>query len=187
MGRCRRRPHLHIDEPDDRRRLVGSPGGDCRLFRRFSEGANGCTDWEVRDNWTRASSFSRVLDDDSAANHTGLRMSGNDWSGCSAPTTGFTPAGSIFIVDNIGGIVTHTTGTGTVANGATTSGNIAHGLTSWRTLRVGDIRLTYTNSLGNATRLYVSSIDATNFVVTANADPGATTATFSWEANASLA
>lgn len=169
-----------------RNQLIG-PGGDCRLFRRFSEGANGCTDWEVRDNWTRASSFSQVLEDDSAANHTGLRMSGNDWSGCSAPTTGFTPAGSIFIVDNIGGIVTHTAGTGTVANGKTTSGNIAHGLTSWRTLRVGDIRLTYTNSLGNATRLYVSSIDATNFVVTANADPGATTATFSWEADASLA
>lgn len=169
-----------------RNHLIG-PGGDCRLFRRYSEGANGCTDWEVRDNYTKASSFSRLFEDDSAANHTGLRMSGNDWGGLSAPTTSFTPAGTIHIVDNIAGIITHTVGTCTVANGATTTGNVAHGLTAWRTLRVGDIRLTPTNSLGTATKYYVSSIDATNFVVTVNADPGATTATFSWEADASLA
>jgi hypothetical protein len=83
--------------------------------------------------------------------------------------------------------VTEAVGTCTVANGATTTGNVAHGLTSWRTLRASDIILTPTNSLGNAAKYYVSSIDATNFVVTVNADPGATTATFGWQARANAA
>lgn len=160
-----------------RNHLIG-PGGDCRLFRRFSEGANGCTDWEVRDNYTKASSFSRLFDDDSAANHTGLRMSGNDWGGCSAPLTGFTPAGTIFIADNIAGIVTHTNGEGTIDGGGTYV--ITHGLTSWRTLRVGDLRITPTSATGVGS-LYVSAVTSSTFTVT-----GTVGATFSWEANASL-
>ena len=124
---------------------------------------------------------------DQGTANTNMVFRDNDFSAATNPLT-FTaaPSSGTIVAGNVGR-VTKTVGTCTVANGATTTGNVAHGLAAWRTLRVGDIRLTPTNSLGNATKFYVSSIDATNFVVTVNADPGATTATFSWEANASLA
>jgi hypothetical protein len=70
------------------------------------------------------------------------------------------------------------TGTATVSSGATTTGNIAHGLSI--APRAQDINVVPTNSLGDAAKYYISSVDATNFVITVDADPGATTATFGW-------
>lgn len=65
-------------------------------------------------------------------------------------------------------------GVGVVANGQTTV-TIDHGLRG-----VPDVVLVTPKLLGNAASLRVSSRTTTQFVVTANADPGATTATFDW-------
>ncbi|GAI45119.1 unnamed protein product, partial [marine sediment metagenome] len=74
--------------------------------------------------------------------------------------------------------VTENSGTGTVANGDTDTGNIAHGLAY--TPDTGDFTIVPTNSMGAATKFYVGGIDGTNFVIYVDADPTATTATFAW-------
>jgi parallel beta-helix repeat protein len=74
---------------------------------------------------------------------------------------------------------TENSGIGVIASGNTTV-IVPHGLSY--TPGAKDITLTPTNSLGNAKLLYVTTIDATNFVVRTDVDPGATTATFAWNA-----
>jgi hypothetical protein len=73
--------------------------------------------------------------------------------------------------------VTRSSGAGVVASG-TTYIDVTHGLAS--TPSANDIMVTPTNSLGNSTKYYISDIGATTFRINVDADPGATTATFSW-------
>lgn len=82
-------------------------------------------------------------------------------------------------VRNNVGIVTEANGSVTVANGKTL-GTVAHGLSL--TPSVYDFSLSPANSLGSATKYFVSSVDATNLVVGVNTDPGATTGTIAWKA-----
>lgn len=82
------------------------------------------------------------------------------------------------------GYITSNNGTATVANG-TTSITVSHGLS--RTPNTSDILVTPTNSMGSATKFYVTNIGATTFDIVVNTDPGATTATFAWFANYILA
>lgn len=77
------------------------------------------------------------------------------------------------------GYVTENSGTATVANGATTV-VVNHGLSVTPT--ADDITVTPTNSMGNATKFYIGTFTSTQFTITVNADPGATTATFAWKA-----
>ena len=88
-------------------------------------------------------------------------------------------AGIASIVRNNIGWTTEATGTATIANG-TTSIAVNHGLDT--TPAIANIALTPTNSLGTATKYWVSAVGATQFTITVNADPGATTATFAWSA-----
>lgn len=128
-----------------------------------------------------------VYVDNTTTTCTNIRITENDFTNCTNPVTWSSAAGTGCWMQGNVTANTETKGTGTVANGATTTGNIAHGLTSWRTLIKGDILVTATNSLGTAVKAHVSSIDATNFVITVDADPGATTATFSWQGRANAA
>lgn len=77
------------------------------------------------------------------------------------------------------GHVTEASGTATVANGATTA-VVTHGLGTTPALK--DIQVTPTNNLGNAAKFWIASPTSTQFTITVDADPGATTATFVWQA-----
>ena len=88
-------------------------------------------------------------------------------------------AGANTIVRNNIGWVTESTGTATVANG-TTSIAVNHGLST--TPALANISVTPTNNLGTATKFWISGVGATQFTVNVDADPGATTATFVWNA-----
>jgi hypothetical protein len=73
-----------------------------------------------------------------------------------------------------------TAGTATIANGDT-SVNVTHGL--GETPSIQDISVTPTNSLGSATKFWVSAVSSTTFTITVDADPGSDTAIFAWKAN----
>lgn len=88
-------------------------------------------------------------------------------------------AGNGTVIRNNLGWTTENSGTATVANGAT-SVAVNHGLSFTPT--VNNISVTPTNSLGNAAKFWISGVGATQFTINVNADPGATTATFSWSA-----
>jgi hypothetical protein len=77
------------------------------------------------------------------------------------------------------GYATESSGIAAAAQG-TTSITINHGLAMTPVLK--DITVTPTNSLGNATKFWVSNPTSTQFNINVNADPGATTATFAWKA-----
>lgn len=77
------------------------------------------------------------------------------------------------------GYVTEAKGTATVASG-TTSIAVTHGLD--RTPAAADVKVTPTNSLGSAAKFWTSAVGATTFTINTNVDPGATTATFAWQA-----
>jgi len=81
------------------------------------------------------------------------------------------------IVHRNRGFTTHASGTATVSSGSTTA-VVTHGLSL--TPAAKDIALTPTNSLGNATKFWVSATSSTTFTITVDADPGETTATFAW-------
>ncbi|HOF17725.1 MAG TPA: right-handed parallel beta-helix repeat-containing protein [Phycisphaerae bacterium] len=83
--------------------------------------------------------------------------------------------GASDVIRNNTGYVTENAGTATVASGQT-SVTVNHGCA----LTPAHILVTPTNSLGNATKFYVSSITSTQFTVAVDQDPGATTATFAW-------
>lgn len=88
--------------------------------------------------------------------------------------------GGISGLDGFGHVQSTGSGTAAVANGATTA-VVAHGMSRTPTLR--QVAVTATNSLGNATRFWVSAVDATNLTITVDVDPGAATATFAWQIN----
>lgn len=75
-----------------------------------------------------------------------------------------------------GSYSTGTTGTATVASGAT-SVSVTHNFGSTPT--AGQIRVTPTG-LGSASKWWISSIGSTTFTINVDADPGASTATFGW-------
>lgn len=81
------------------------------------------------------------------------------------------------------GYVLKTSGTATILSG-TTSIAVPHGLPAGSVALLGgglkNIRVEPTNSMGAATKFFVSGLTATQFTITVNVDPGATTATFSW-------
>lgn len=78
------------------------------------------------------------------------------------------------------GAKSEASGTATVANGSTTVA-VNHGLSFTPALK--DIQVTPTNSLGNAAKYWIASPTSTQFTIAVNADPGATTATFAWQAH----
>jgi hypothetical protein len=86
-------------------------------------------------------------------------------------------AGTNTIVRNNIGWKTENSGTATIANGSTTIA-VTHGLDA--TPSLGNIALTPTNNLGTATKFWISGVTNTQFTINVDADPGASTATFSW-------
>ncbi|MDP3013394.1 MAG: hypothetical protein Q8M92_04075, partial [Candidatus Subteraquimicrobiales bacterium] len=70
-----------------------------------------------------------------------------------------------------------TSGTATVISGDVLV-NVTHDLPMAPDIE--NIIVTPTNSLGNAAKFWVSDVGATTFRINVNADPGATTATFTW-------
>jgi hypothetical protein len=80
------------------------------------------------------------------------------------------------------GYKTRRAGTATVASGSTTVA-VTHGVVGVTPV-AAQVKLTPTNSLGNATKWWVTSVGATTFTINVNTDPGATTATFAWEIDA---
>lgn len=108
-------------------------------------------------------------------------IEGNALSQNAAPTVALVEeagAATTIIRNNIGW-VTESDGTVTVANG-TTSIVVNHGLSGTPT--AGNLSVTPTNNLGNATKFWISTITATQFTINVDVDPGATTATFAWMA-----
>jgi parallel beta-helix repeat protein len=83
------------------------------------------------------------------------------------------------IIRNNIGYVTENSGTATIASGQT-SIVVTHGL--GYTPVAGDIVVVPTNSMGSATKFYIGTYTSTQFTITVDQDPGATTATFAWMA-----
>lgn len=79
------------------------------------------------------------------------------------------------------GFVTENSGTATVASGNTFI-DVSHGLSI--TPGAEDIQVTPTNNLGSSTKFWISNFGASTFRINVDADPGGTTATFSWSASA---
>jgi hypothetical protein len=106
-------------------------------------------------------------------------LEGNSMSwGASGPTVALLETGGTnTIVRNNIGWKTENTGTTTVLSG-TTSIAVSHGLDT--TPALANLTVTPTNSLGTATRFWISGVTNTSFVINVDADPGATTATFAW-------
>lgn len=92
------------------------------------------------------------------------------------------PVAGTIVRNNIGHtqVVTRNSGTATVANGATYV-DVTHGLRT--TPAAKDIFVTATNSMGNAVKFWISDLGASTFRINVDADPGATTAIFSWQAS----
>lgn len=96
------------------------------------------------------------------------------------PTVAAVESGGLgTVVRNNLGWVTENTGTATVISG-TTSIVVNHGLA--QTPVLGDISLTPSNSMGTATKFWISNVTAAQFTINVDVDPGATTATFVWSA-----
>jgi len=94
---------------------------------------------------------------------------------------GFTTAavlesGSGHVIRNNSGYVTENSGTATVLN-TTTTIVVAHGLAAAPTRVLVTARL-----WSNAAKAWVTAIDATNFTINVDADPGVGTAIFDWKA-----
>lgn len=87
-------------------------------------------------------------------------------------TTSVKAAGNVGFVDAA-------SGTATVANGQTTV-DVTHGLGF--TPNAAQVICNPTNNLGNAAMFWLSDLGATTFRINVDADPGAGTATFSWQA-----
>ncbi|HEU4715541.1 MAG TPA: glycosyl hydrolase family 28-related protein [Candidatus Saccharimonadales bacterium] len=98
--------------------------------------------------------------------------------GTYGPTVGLIESGGTnTIVRNNIGWKTENGGTATIADG-TTSIDVNHGLDA--TPSLGNIAVTPTNSLGNAAKFWISGVTNVKFTINVDADPGASTATFSW-------
>jgi hypothetical protein len=87
-------------------------------------------------------------------------------------------AATTIIRDNAGW-KTEANGAATVLSG-TTSIAVTHGLSITPALNM--ISVTPTNSMGTATKFWISGVGATQFTINVDANPGATTATFVWAA-----
>lgn len=110
---------------------------------------------------------------------TGGRVENNNFtfSGSGvAITTANTPAWTA--LGNVG-FVDSASGDATVPNGATYI-DVTHGLGFTPTAR--QVICNPTNNLGNATMWWLSNLGATTFRINVDSDPGAGTATFSWQA-----
>lgn len=94
-------------------------------------------------------------------------------------TTAITKVGTSTKIRNNIGFITENSGTATVANGATTA-VVTHGLDV--TPVAGDVVVTPTNNLGNATKFWIDTYTATQFTIHVDSDPGIDTATFAWKA-----
>ncbi|HEU4914755.1 MAG TPA: glycosyl hydrolase family 28-related protein [Candidatus Saccharimonadales bacterium] len=101
------------------------------------------------------------------------------WGGVAPTVSLIESAGTNTIVRNNIGWVTDNEGTATVASGSTTVA-VNHGLESAPALQ--NISVTPTNNLGTAAKFWISGITTTQFTINVDADPGATTATFVWNA-----
>lgn len=94
-------------------------------------------------------------------------------------TAGITEVGASSIYRDNLGYVTENKGTGTIANGATNSGNVAHGLDY--TPSAGEFNIIFTENPTNTPGVWwISGIDATNFVLNVENDPGASGLDFAW-------
>lgn len=89
-------------------------------------------------------------------------------------------AGSGVVVAFNEGYVTENRGTATVLNG-TTSILVNHGLAVTPTS--SQVSITPTNSMGSATKFWLSSVTSSQIQISVDANPGATTATFAWKIN----
>jgi len=98
--------------------------------------------------------------------------------GASGPTVALLETGGTnTIVRNNIGWKTENTGTATVLSG-TTSIAVSHGLDT--TPALANLTVTPTNSLGSATRFWISGVTNTSFTINVDVNPGVTTATFAW-------
>jgi hypothetical protein len=88
-------------------------------------------------------------------------------------------SGSGHLIRDNKGWVTEAKGTATVANG-TTSVAVTHGLSV--TPALSDIKVTPTNDPTTTVRWWVSAVSATTFTITTSGNPGASGATFAWQA-----
>ncbi|HSD56407.1 MAG TPA: glycosyl hydrolase family 28-related protein [Candidatus Saccharimonadales bacterium] len=101
------------------------------------------------------------------------------WGGVAPTVSLIESQGTNTIVRNNIGWVTEKSGTATVASGSTTIA-VNHGLEM--TPALSNIWVTPSNNLGTATKFWISGVSNTQFTINVDVDPGATTATFVWNA-----
>lgn len=89
----------------------------------------------------------------------------------------YSTASNTIVRDNYG-YITDSSGTATIESCCTTI-TVEHGLDITPELK--DILVTPTNNLGSAVKYWISKPTATHFTINVDADPGDTTATFSWK------
>lgn len=106
-------------------------------------------------------------------------LEGNSMSwGASGPTVALLETGGTnTIVRNNIGWKTENAGTAIVSSGST-SIVVSHGLDT--TPALANLTVSPTNSLGSATKFWVSNATNTSFTINVDIDPGVTTATFAW-------
>ncbi len=149
-------------------------------------------------NNTVGSSYRPLYLNTNVVTYTQCLVEGNNFIGPSGSTETIFYYGSTYTAPPAGVTIrgnrnhaTSNSGTATVASGQTSvavnhglsiSGSVAGAeLTAITASVLARTQITPTNSMGNATKAWVSAVSATQITITVDADPGATTATFVWQ------
>lgn len=149
-------------------------------------GTSGCSGWNITGNTFNTTIGTKVRYAVNLANTnaTNAVICDNNFGDAVAATAavnngGSTSTGFKCFVRNNMGWTTENNGTATVLSG-TTSIAVSHGLS--KTPNSRDIQVTPTNNLGSATKFWISSVGASTFTINVDVNPGASTATFVWQA-----
>jgi hypothetical protein len=101
------------------------------------------------------------------------------WGGVAPTVSLIESQGANTLVRNNIGWVTEKSGVATVASGTTTIA-VNHGIEM--TPALSNIWVTPSNNMGTATKFWISGVNNTQFTINVDTNPGATTATFVWNA-----
>jgi len=132
-----------------------------------------CNNIQITDNLIDSDGFGVCI----GAGNSGVILRGNNIKSILAGISG--DIGAISEIAGNVGFITENSGIATIA-AEDNSIVVAHGLDLTPT--DGDIIVVPTNSMGNATKFYVSNYTSTNFKITVDQAPGPATATFAWKA-----
>jgi hypothetical protein len=177
VGAATDAPHFSIS--NCRIEEIGNTGGI-----RYGISWNKCSHGSSKNNtFVEHSGATTARGHQFTANSASIVLDNDDLSGLTTATK-IAVAGANIWAKSCKGYVTQGSGTSSIASGATSSGNIAHGLAVTPTAQMIYFTPTATTTNDVGGWPWVNTIGATNFKVDCRADPGASGLAFGWSINA---